>query len=303
MSGLLGIYREHECSPGRHRSNDARLLETVADALRVEGFDVELTSFEHAGAHRDSAELVFSMCQGRPALETLARWEREGMAIVNSPRASLNTHRDRLPALMIDADLPFPPTRLVSTAEAPAIAAAAATRARAGHAGRAPAAGLDSSTGILWLKRGDVHATVASDVQRVDSPEALAEGLAEFAARGVRLAAVQAHRPGDEIKFYGVAEGSFFHWFYQRDAHGYRFDPAELVRIAEQAAAVAGLDVFGGDVIVSPEGELTLIDLNDWPSFAPCRDAAAGAIAGYLTRRVHALRNPDLLRRPNPSAV
>lgn len=301
MSGLLGIYREHECSPGRHRSNDARLLETVADALRVDGFDVELTSFEHAGAHRHPAELVFSMCQGRAALETLAAWERAGLAIVNSPRASLNTHRDRLPGLMIGADLPFPPTRLVSTGEAAEVASAAASRAGRGR--RTPPADIDSATGILWLKRGDVHATVASDVQRVDSPEALADGLAEFAARGVRLAAVQAHRPGDEIKFYGVAENSFFHWFYQRDAHGYRFDPAELVRIAEQAAAVAGLDVFGGDVIVSPEGELTLIDLNDWPSFAPCRDAAAGAIAGYLTRRVHALRNPDLLRRPNPSAV
>jgi hypothetical protein len=301
MSGLLGIYREHECSPGRHRSNDARLLEMVADALRVEGFDVELTSFEHAAAHRESAELVFSMCQGRPALEALAAWERGGAVIVNSPRASLNTHRDRLPALMIDAGIPFPETRLVSTADAPAIAAAARTRAARTRPGSR--VDVDSAAGILWLKRGDVHATVAADVQRVDSPGALAAGLEEFAARGVRLAAVQAHRPGDEIKFYGVAEGSFFHWFYQREAHGYRFDPAELVRIAEQAAALAGLDIFGGDVIVSPAGELTLIDLNDWPSFAPCRDAAAGAIAGFLTRRVHALRYPDLIRRTNPSAV
>lgn len=300
MSLLLGIYREQECSPGRHRSNDARLLETVADALRVDGFDVELTSFEHAAAPRSHAELVFSMCQGRAALDELARWEREGTAIVNSPRASLNTHRDRLPALMVDSGVPFPETQLIPTGDRVASAAAA----RAARETRLQADLADAaSNGTLWLKRGDVHATVAADVQRIDSADALADGLAEFAARGVRLAAVQAHRPGDELKFYGVAEGSFFHWFYQRDAHGYRFDPAELVRIAEQAAAVAGLDIFGGDVIVSPSGELTLIDLNDWPSFAPCRDAAAGAIAGYLTRRVHALRNPDLIPRANQSAL
>jgi hypothetical protein len=51
---------------------------------------------------------------------------------------------------------------------------------------------------------------------------------------------------------------------------------------------VAGLDIFGGDVIVSPEGELTLIDLNDWPSFAPCRERASYAIAEFISKRVHA---------------
>ena len=50
----------------------------------------------------------------------------------------------------------------------------------------------------------------------------------------------------------------------------------------------AGLDVFGGDVIVSSRGELTLIDLNDWPSFAPCRERAAYAIADFIIKRVHA---------------
>ena len=63
-----------------------------------------------------------------------------------------------------------------------------------------------------------------------------------------------------------------------------RYDIAAL----GEAAAAAGLDVFGGDVIVSPAGELTLIDLNDWPSFAPCRERAAYAIADFITKRVHA---------------
>ena len=34
-------------------------------------------------------------------------------------------------------------------------------------------------------------------------------------------------------------------------------------------------------------GELTLIDLNDWPSFAPCRERASYAIADFITKRVH----------------
>ena len=76
-----------------------------------------------------------------------------------------------------------------------------------------------------------------------------------------------------------------------------------LRRLGEDAAAAAGLDVFGGDVIVGPSGELTLIDLNDWPSFAPCRDRAADAIAEYLMRRVDAAWNPGVVSSANESAV
>jgi hypothetical protein len=147
--------------------------------------------------------------------------------------------------------------------------------------------GLDLDEGI-WLKRGDIHASVTADVQWIDSRGRLEAGLAEFARRGIALAALQAHRAGDEIKFYGVAGGAFFHWFYSGNARKYPFDSAQLQKLGDEAAAAAGLDVFGGDVIVSPAGELTLIDLNDWPSFAPCRERAAYAIADFITKRVHA---------------
>jgi hypothetical protein len=155
----------------------------------------------------------------------------------------------------------------------------------------------------FWLKRGDVHASVSRDVQWIDSREALEAGCAEFRARGIAAAAVQAHHDGDEIKFYGVAGGAFFHWFYSGPSQRYPFDTAALRRLAESAAAAAGLDIFGGDVIVSASGDLTLIDLNDWPSFAPCREAAADAIAGYLTRRAHAAWNSGLVSSANQSAV
>lgn len=227
-----------------------------------------MTLAEANGA-RAKAALVFSMCQGRAALTSLAEWEHEGVRIINSPRAALNTHRDRLPALMTEADLPFPQTNLVRTNEEPDLT------------------GLDLANGI-WLKRGDIHASVTADVQWIDSRERLEAGLAEFASRGIELAALQAHRAGDEIKFYGVAEGAFFHWFYSGNARKHSFDSSELQSLGNKAAAAAGLDVFGGDVIISPAGELTLIDLNDWPSFAPCRERAAYAIAGFITQRVHA---------------
>jgi glutathione synthase/RimK-type ligase-like ATP-grasp enzyme len=269
MKRLLGLYREKQYSPGRHQSNDALLLDQIAHRLREREFAVDLMTLEEANGARSAAALVFSMCQGRAALENLAQWERDGVRIMNSPRAALNTHRDRLPALMIEARLPFPQTNLVATKGNPNL-----------HR-------LDLEEGI-WLKRGDVHASVTADVQWIDSRDRLEAGLAEFARRGIDLAALQAHRAGDEIKFYGVGGGAFFHWFYSGEARKYPFDSARLQKLGEEAAAAAGLDVFGGDVIVSSAGELTLIDLNDWPSFAPCRERAAYAIADFITKRVHA---------------
>ncbi len=269
MKRLLGLYRERQYSPGRHQSNDALLLDQIAHRLREREFAVDLMTVDDANGARANAALVFSMCQGRSALENLAEWERAGTRIINSPQAALNTHRDRLPALLFAAGLPFPQTNLVATQSDPDLR------------------GLDLATGI-WLKRGDVHASVTADVQWVDSRERLESGLSEFAQRGIGRAALQAHREGDEIKFYGVAGSAFFHWLYSGAARKYPFDSARLQELANQAAAVAGLDIFGGDMIVSPEGELTLIDLNDWPSFAPCRERASYAIAEHISKRVHA---------------
>ena len=124
--------------------------------------------------------------------------------------------------------------------------------------------------------------------QRFDSFDELAGALGEFHARGIPTAAVQSHCAGDEIKFYGVGRGEFFHWFYSREADRHSFDESALKSLATRAAEAAGLEVYGGDIIVGADGELTLIDLNDWPSFAPCREAAADAIANLIAARAHA---------------
>ena len=269
MKWLMGLYRERQYSPGRHLSNDVLLLDQIAHRLRERAFAVDLLTLDQAENRRSDAEIIFSMCQGKLSLENLAAWERQGAKIINSPQAALNTHRDRLPALMVKAGVSFPQTELIRTNE------------------KLDPGSFDLNGGI-WLKRGDVHASVTADVQWVDSLDRLDAGVADFAKRGIDLAALQAHRAGDEIKFYGVAGGSFFHWFYSGEARNYPFSFSNLELLANRAASAAGLDIFGGDVIVSPNGELTLIDLNDWPSFAPCRDRASYAIADFITRRVHA---------------
>jgi glutathione synthase/RimK-type ligase-like ATP-grasp enzyme len=282
VSRIAGIYREPECSPGRHLSNDALLLEQIGHELRRRGADVTLMPSEEALARRPHASLIFSMCQGPGALAALQDWEREGAHIVNSPASALNTYRDHLPSLLGRAGVPFPSTRLIETIDR--------------------TADIEPLGGVYWLKRGDVHASVSADVQRIESQDALRAGLADFRSRGIHHAALQEHRPGAEIKFYGVT-GGFFHWFFTSAAPTETVSVAALQRLGHQAARAAGLDVYGGDIIVDPSGALTLIDLNDWPSFAPCRDAASEAIADFLMRRVHAAWNTGLVSSANESAL
>ena len=285
MTRIVGIYREPECSPGRHRSNDTRLLERVADALRGRAMDVDLMSIEEASneALEDQAAVVLSMCQARQSLERLARLEARGARVVNRPRAARNTYRDRLPAILRSAGVRFPATTLVETD------------------GRNPRP--IAVDGGIWLKRGDMHASESADVQWIESTDDLLRALGAFRARGIARAALQLHTVGEEVKFYGLADGSFFHWFHS--GRNGRADPDadRLRRLVERSARAAGLDIFGGDVIVEPSGELTLIDLNDWPSFAPCRDEAADAIADYVARRVDVVWNRALVSSANESAV
>ena len=53
----------------------------------------------------------------------------------------------------------------------------------------------------------------------------------------------------------------------------------------KRAAGALGLEVYGGDAIATASGDLVLLDLNAWPSFALYRDEAAPVIAEYLSLR------------------
>jgi len=95
------------------------------------------------------------------------------------------------------------------------------------------------------------------------------------------------------VKFYGVAGTDFFYWFYPSNMHhskfglevingtakGIPFDEAQLRLLCHKAAEVLNIHIYGGDCIVSEDGVMRIIDFNDWPSFAPCREEAAPNIA------------------------
>lgn len=265
MSTLVGVFREPEFSPGRV-ADDAAILEDTREALASRGITMTLGGVELLAERQPTA--VLAMCQSRASLAALDRCAAT-IPVINSPDAIRGCYRHETVRRLTDTTIPFPPTRLVATTDV------------GGATDAAP----------CWVKRGDVHAMSAGDVVFAEHPTDVRAALTDFAARGITRAALQAHVEGLVVKFYGVADGRFFRCYTQ----GAEI-PAPLSVLWEAArsgALALGLEVFGGDLVVTAEGCPVLVDINDWPSFARCRAEAADAIASYVVDRLTAKTSPQ----------
>ncbi|HVN86521.1 MAG TPA: hypothetical protein VMW17_16930 [Candidatus Binatia bacterium] len=268
MSEFLGITRERIFSPGKIAA-DRAILEAVAEVLRQRGHGVRVVSAEETLPTPRRGTTVFTMSQGDDALIALNRWEAHGIRVVNSVDAIRNCHRHRMAPRLHDAGVATPATIIVDRTS------------------------LDAWPEWLerdgaWIKRGDVHATEPDDVVFVRDAEAARAALAGFRHRSIARAAVQRHVPGTVIKFYATVSG--FLWWRPSDGGAIALSPDqvdELSNLAHAGARALGLEVFGGDCVVDMTERLQLIDINDWPSYASCRVAAAGAIATHLETRTN----------------
>jgi len=272
-----GIYRELAHSPGRIE-DDRAILDSVGAALAARGFDVKLVASD---AEFDTHFAnIFVMCERGAILDRLRDAEKTGSIIVNSPDAIRNTYRHRMLELFARHNVSGPASQVVAS-----------------DASKPP-----PLTGV-WVKRYDFHATEVHDVVYAASEEGWREALHGFARRGIPFVVAQEHVPGDLVKFYGVRnatvplESNWFEWFYHRDKgmQGHSFEAHGLRRAAFGAAAALGLEIFGGDAIIQPDGAPVIIDINAWPSYARYRDRAAQAIADLLTVRFQ--------RRPRVAAT
>ena len=266
-----GIWREREHSPGRE-SDDTEILRLTGKHLEARGFQVILKSPDEVIGTIDARPLgVFLMCEQSTILHHLHGMETTGVPHVNSPIAVLNTYRERMLAQFGEAGVPFIESRVVSTGGL-----------------------LDLPPLPVWVKRPDVHNTQDGDVVFADTKDGVQEALHALARRGILRAVIQPHVEGDLVKFYGVGTGAgpaggppWFRSFYHREQRvaGHPFDTAQLARTVRRAALALGLDVYGGDAIVTPAGEIVLLDVNAWPSFALYREEAAQRIAAHVALR------------------
>lgn len=257
---VLAVLRAPCFSPNSEEK-DLAIMTAVVRRLREEGHSVEVIGEEHCpGTERITPDVILSM--GRYP-ETL-RWQKAtGVRVINSPDGVARCRRSVLQRLMKEACVPMPP---------------------------------ETGSDGYWLKRGDCAAQTKDDVVFAADEKELQNRIDDFRQRGIDSYTVSAHVVGDVVKFYGVRGTGFFRCYYPTDdgvtkfgdeqhngrAMHYPFEVEELQQAAERLAAVAGVEVYGGDCIVRQDGTFCIIDFNDWPSFSRCREEAAEAIVSLL---------------------
>ncbi|MFA6092440.1 MAG: hypothetical protein WCU88_07360 [Elusimicrobiota bacterium] len=279
----LGILREVQNSPNRE-SDDALILEAVLFQLSLLGIKTEKIAPEEAD-RRDlsSYDLIIPMCEVYPRIKRLGEIAKDSAALwANPPQSVLNCYRLKMLELLAKRpDILFPRSEVRRVEDA---------------LGQAP---FPSESGY-WLKRGDVHNTCDHDVVFAETWAQARPILSDFASREITHCVIQPHIEGDVVKFYGAGPGRWFTWFHHDTTRAKRhpFSVDELARLASQGARALDLGIFGGDAIISPDGTVTLLDLNSWPSFARVRQEAAVQIAWHLQAR---LKSPHGQNGKTPS--
>ena len=271
---IAGIMRAGAYSPN-HIGNDAAIFNAVAENLRKRGCIVNIYSEDQFIAGNVTENIIVNMCREQKSIALLQKIEDEGRLVINSGYGIENCTRERMTRILIGSNIPYPESLMVNTNE--------------GVKDALEKAGFTQ----CWIKRGDFHAMHKEDVSFVRHPQEAQELLQEYFLRGINRAVINKHLEGDLVKFYGVQGSPFFFWFYPFDlghskygheaingkSQGIKFDLEKMKQICQSASEVLDVKVYGGDCIVSPEGDIRIIDFNDWPSFAPCRDEAAPHIA------------------------
>lgn len=265
---IAGVMRAGAFSPN-HIGNDAAIFNLVADQLRKRGCEFNIYSEEQLIAGGVGEHVIVNMCREPRSIEILQRREDAGDLVINSGYGIENCVRERMCRILLGNGLPYPQSLIVDTNE--------------GIRERLAAAGIDR----CWIKRADQHTRHKEDVSYVRHAEEAQEVLQEYFLRGIPKAVINRHLDGDQVKFYGVLGGDFFHCFVPNaKADTPEFDPEALRKICEEAADALGVTIYGGDCVIGRDGSLSLIDFDDWPSFAPCRGEAAPYIAREILHQI-----------------
>ena len=256
-----------------HIGNDSAIFNLVAEQLRKRGCEVNVYSEEQFIAGGVTENIIFNMCREPRSIALLQKLEDNGALVINSGYGIENCVRERMARILLGNGIPYPESIVVSTDEA---IRDVLTR---------------SGISRCWIKRGDSHTMHNEDVTYVRHPEEAQEILQEYFLRGIKRAVINRHLEGELIKFYGITGTPFFYWLSTSNASSSRrgsrqtapdFDENKLKALCNAAAEILDINIYGGDCVVQPDGIIRIIDFDDWPSFAPCRQEAATNIAKFI---------------------
>ena len=280
---IAGVMRAGAFSPN-HIGNDTAIFNLTAEALRKRGCSVKVYGEDEFREAEISEPVIMAMCREAASIVKLKKLEDEGRLVVNSGYGIENCTRERMTRLLLGNGVPYPDSLIVNTNE------------------NVKDEMEEGGFSQVWIKRGDFQTIHREDVSYCRHPEEAQEVLHEYFYRGIQRAVINRHLVGDLIKFYGISGTDFFYWFYPFEGghskYGYElingvskgidFDENQLHDICRKASDVLDVKVYGGDCVVSSDGSIRLIDFNDWPSFAPCREEASTQIAKCITKLANA---------------
>ncbi|UNO38414.1 hypothetical protein [Streptomyces sp. MST-110588] len=233
------------------------------DVLRPGGSLLRMSEMVQAGAHD---AWVLKTVSGGPGLTLLEAAASAGVRTVNDAR-SIRGVRDKALAAAIGRSrgLPLPPTYAAARPEL--------------------LAEIPASEYPLVVKPADGSSGRA--VHLVSSPDRLAAMAPELAAEGMLIAQPYVPNSGTDVKVYCVG-GELYATERRSPLHPERPVPerrvplsAEVAAIVTEVGAVYGLDLYGVDVLLGPDGPV-VVDVNDFPSFRQVPDAAARVARAVL---------------------
>ncbi|MEV4441192.1 hypothetical protein AB0K09_19660 [Streptomyces sp. NPDC049577] len=238
------------------------------DVLRPGSSLIALSETVRAGDHD---AWVLKTVSGGPGLTLLEAASAVGLTTVNDARSIRGVRDKALAAVVGEArGLPVPVTYAAARAE--------------------EFAELPESLYPLVVKPADGSSGRA--VRLVESPDRLpAPGDADTAS-GMLIAQPYVPNSGVDLKVYCV-DGDLYATERRSPLHPEQ--PArerhvpltpEVARIATEVGAVFGLDLYGVDVVLGPDGPV-VVDVNDFPSFRRVPDAVA-RVAWAILRLAHA---------------
>lgn len=278
---IVGVKRQIKYSPN-HIGNDGTIFNMTAQCLSDMGYDVHSFTEAEFVLNEVESRHIFNMARDKSTIKYLQKLEKRGSMVVNSGFGIDNCTRSKMTELLIQNNIPHPKSIIIDTNEDPT----------------EQLEKMDAKA--YWIKRGDYHAIHREDIVFVRSITEAREILKEFSFRDIPNAVFNEHLVGDLVKFYGVADTDFFFHFYPFDlshskfgleeingeSHQYKFSVDELKKACDKAGEILNVKIYGGDCVINKDGSFKIIDFNDWPSFAPCREQAAPKIAECIHKQI-----------------
>lgn len=270
---IAALKRATSFSPN-HVGNDAIIIEMTARELAKYGLIISWYDEKNLSSLGINEDLVFTMARNNSSLKYLAKIEMKGGKVLNSTRGVKNCRRENMMNILNESKILTPMNATIDTS----------------NYGLSKLIAEKYTTNELWVKR-EGHVIHREDIAKVYSPEELGCILKEFNGRSISKANVQENIVGDGIKFYAIPEANYCHWYYSDVATKFKFDQEKFRADISECARLFDLNFYGGDAIVTKDGNVYFIDVNDWPSFAPVREIASRKIAYVIHEHYELMLN------------